>query len=602
MGIDRIRRSSAMLLVAWIALAVAAGAQAPADEPAPDAPAADRPAEPAAEPDGPLHELVRRGRERFDAGDWAGAQAAFAAAELKAPEDLRVAYDRGRTYHAAGDADNARSYYERVAGSGDVALAARALFNLGDLRVTSARGRLGDDPVALPKADREGVLADLASAIARYRGVLELRPDDEDARKNIETIRLWIVDMEERWRRADLEKAREQADLARYLQTLITRQIALRQATRYIDAGVDDAGKPVRFSEVAIGQADLRDEIPHVEKKVRAHIAAIGERLQGGGAAAPAPGAQPPAPQPLDPKVEEALQALEKQLLDGAGAAGTAMATAVNRLDTLELDAATTAQRNAVVELEKMWRSIAGLIPLLEGAIARQTTVAAATRLLAAGDEEAPRPDDLRTRLHEDSRDLQTRVHELLPLMESRAIAEADELRKTLESASSSGQAPTPGADPERDKKRLAALEYALERLPDAEAAMSRAKSELASDDVVAAGKAAEPAAEAEKILREIAEKFPKDEQQKPPENDPSENDPQPQDGEQPQPQDDKGKGEDKPETGAGDKDAPKKADERQLDREAARRALERMREARNKRDKQRRAVRGGRRPVERDW
>ncbi len=596
MAMDRIRCLSAIVLATWLAVAV--GAQTP-----PDGDAASEAPPVEAEPDAPLHELVRRGRERFEAGDYAGAQSAFAAAELKAPEDLRVAYDRGRTYHAAGDADNARTHYERVAGSGDVALAARALFNLGDLRVASARGRLGEDPVALPKEQRDEVIADLAAAIKRYRAVLELRPTDAGARRNIETIRLWIVDMEERWRRADREKEREQVDLARYLQLLITRQMSLRQATRYIDAGVDDAGKPVRFSEVAIGQAELRDEIPHVEEKVRGHVAKIVERLQAGGAA-PTPGAPPPAPKPLDPKVEEQLQALEKQLLDGAAAAGTAMATAVNRLDTLELDAATTAQRDAVVELEKMWRSIASLIPLLEGAIARQATVADATRVLAAGDDEEPRADDLRVRLHEDSRDVQTRVHELLPLMESRAIKEADELRKTLESTPAGGQAQAPGADPERSKELLEALEYALERLPDVEAAMARAKTELAGESVVAAAKAAEPAAEAEKILREIAEKFPKDDKGQRPDRDKNEQEQQPQDGEQPQPKDDEGQGEPekKSEDAAGDKEKQQKADKRELDREAARRALERMREARNKRDKKRRGVRGGRRPVERDW
>ena len=524
-----------------------------------------------------VHGLVEAGKRLFAAGKFDQAQEKFAAAEVQAPENPVIAYNRALTYQAAGNVAKAEDYYRKAEFSRDTDLNVRTTFNLGTLRILKARALLGEDPVKVGTEDREAILDHLEAAVARFRTVLETRPKDTDARYNIEVIRLWVKDMTDRWRKADREKARSEADLVKYLEYLMNAQEVLEDETEALQEGENaPSGRPVRLEQVIRVQEELGDEIPHLKDKVKAFIQKMAEKT----AAPGAPGAATPR---ADPKQLEKLNQAEAQLTALADRAGKAMDEAVQALGDLALGRAATSQSTAHDRLLDMWKGLADFMAVLARAIRGQDAVIAGTEPFCEEVGEEETQEEVKAREIEAAQGLkkdQVEVRDLVPLLTARAQGMKSQLQKA--------PAPKPGGQPPGQpspQEIVKALDKALELLPDADAAMKAAVRAVGDRSWKTGLEEEKKAAD---ILSKIRDLFKnkkdqkKDEQKK---QDQKKND-------------SKKKDEQK-------KDDAKKPprDPRKMTPEEAERQLQKMREKRKKRDKKRHAEAAARRPrVEKDW
>ncbi|GAB4256286.1 MAG: hypothetical protein Kow0092_02240 [Deferrisomatales bacterium] len=129
--------------------------------------------------------LVRQGLERYEAGDYAGAEESLLAAQVEAPAAPEIAFDLGNAQYRAGKFEDALGSYSAALREAGEELKAAALFNRGN-----AAFRLG----RLEEAARD------------YRAALEMRPEDPDARLNLE----YALRLLEEQRRRQEERSEEQ--------------------------------------------------------------------------------------------------------------------------------------------------------------------------------------------------------------------------------------------------------------------------------------------------------------------------------------------------------------------------------------------------------
>ena len=164
---------SAVLLLAGLAAATPAAAQ---QEPAPAAPPASF--------DDPW--------EAYAAGAWDQAVQGFVDRQVERPDEPALALNLGSSYYKMRDFESADEAFGRAALAADPELRQEALYNLGN------------------SAYRQGRLEE---AVELYRGALELDPDDEDAKFNLEFVRDEIRRrLEEARQRQQQQQQQQQGD------------------------------------------------------------------------------------------------------------------------------------------------------------------------------------------------------------------------------------------------------------------------------------------------------------------------------------------------------------------------------------------------------
>lgn len=115
--------------------------------------------------------LVREGLGHYEAGRYDKALKSFIDAQVEEPGSPEIAYDLGNAYYRAGEFEEAMRNYQVAARDGEKQLRRDALFNHGN-----AAYRLGR----------------LEEAIEKYGEVLTENPEDGDARKNLEFVKLQL--------------------------------------------------------------------------------------------------------------------------------------------------------------------------------------------------------------------------------------------------------------------------------------------------------------------------------------------------------------------------------------------------------------------------
>lgn len=131
-------------------------------------------------------ERVARASAAYAAGDYDAALTDYAEAEVDCPACPELAYNEGLAYYRKGDFDKARERFNSALATRDLGLEARAKYNLGDVAYSQALEKLSSLKEAIDLARQ---------AIVHYRDALDLTPEDEDARANIETAQLLIKDL-----------------------------------------------------------------------------------------------------------------------------------------------------------------------------------------------------------------------------------------------------------------------------------------------------------------------------------------------------------------------------------------------------------------------
>ncbi len=133
------------------------------------------------------------------AGEYEKALEGFRDAEVSFPESSELAYNRGVALYRLGSFDEAKAAFASALSTRDLALEQKAKFNLGNCAYSQALQKL---------TDYAGAIEELRRAIDYYRDALELDPDDQDARANIETAYLLVKDLLDK-KKQEEEKQKE---------------------------------------------------------------------------------------------------------------------------------------------------------------------------------------------------------------------------------------------------------------------------------------------------------------------------------------------------------------------------------------------------------
>ena len=119
-------------------------------------------------PEGKAPERYRSPKDAWDEGAWDQALQGFLDMEVVKPESSALQMNIGAAHYRLGDFDAATLSFAAAAANGDEGAKAGAYYNLGNV------------------AFRQGQLEE---AIAHFQRSLELDPDDEDAKFNLEFVR-----------------------------------------------------------------------------------------------------------------------------------------------------------------------------------------------------------------------------------------------------------------------------------------------------------------------------------------------------------------------------------------------------------------------------
>lgn len=158
-----------VLLAAWLPLGAPTWAQSPSPEPT----AADQgpPPDLSGDPTQPLNTPPRQfdsPYEAYEAAVYDQALQGFVNDQVERPEDPELALNIGNSHYKMKNYPEAEKAFGNAALAGDPTVREQALYSLGNC------------------AFRQGKLED---AVELYKGALDLDPDDEDAKFNLEFVR-----------------------------------------------------------------------------------------------------------------------------------------------------------------------------------------------------------------------------------------------------------------------------------------------------------------------------------------------------------------------------------------------------------------------------
>ncbi len=146
------------------------------------------------------HALVAEGNQAFADGDHTTARECYRSAAEVLPRSPEVVYNVGVTSYMLGDYVGARDALNRSLLTRDPALEAKIKFNLGNIACALASKNMSNPPEAIEL---------LKTGMGHYRDALELDPDDEDARINIELAQLFIKKLLDKLKQQQKEQQRQ---------------------------------------------------------------------------------------------------------------------------------------------------------------------------------------------------------------------------------------------------------------------------------------------------------------------------------------------------------------------------------------------------------
>ncbi len=283
---------------------------------------------------------VSEGLGHFEAKEYQKAAAAFAEAETAEPDDPRILFNLACAKAAAGDQEKAIELYQQVAQSPELELAVLARYNLGCASVALARSVFGENPEEASEDARKQGMDHLAAAAGYFRDCIQMDGECDDARRNLEVLRVWTKHMKALWREKDRQKLRDSMDLMQFLKWLEGQEVELRGGVKTLSKAPDSPRRRQATYMTASQQRELKEEIPHLKNK-------IGQALTQAQAMPQGPrGSQ--SPQAMAAPAADVQKAAEV-LTSLAGEAEGAMGKAAESLDARALDSAKTSQ-GAVLE------------------------------------------------------------------------------------------------------------------------------------------------------------------------------------------------------------------------------------------------------------
>ena len=310
---------------------------------------------------------VQEGIRHFAAGDFDAASRSFSEADVADPDNPAIVYDRACALAAASDPDKAKELFQEASLGRDLNLAARAHYNLGCLVAASGRAALGTDPVAAPPQQRQPAIDALLTAVGHYRDCLRLEDDHGDARHNLELIRLFIKNIQARWKEQDQQKERKEMGLLEFLQRVEQRQSELRSVVRDLQPEPDSPRRRETTREAGGAQAELADEIEPLKGKITQHIQPVrqAQTMQSG----------------TDPDAKHSSRAeqAEELLHQLADETGDLMLKASSTIEAGEFSDSHFMQREVLNRLNQIFMAAAPFLNVLQKAVPQQEKLTAAT-------------------------------------------------------------------------------------------------------------------------------------------------------------------------------------------------------------------------------
>lgn len=311
---------------------------------------------------GETYEDVREGLRQYQAAEYESAQQLFAAAAVelersRSSQAAIAAFDEACALHRKGDKEKARERYLKAGLSPDKAIATASHFNLGTLSAENARSLAGANPDNVAAEDREKILNELRQAVTSYRHALELNPEHQPTRRNLELVRMWIKYYSDRWYEIDRQKRREESSLIQFLEFLMTTQNALKQSVQQLP---ENAPTDIH-AQLKKNQDELAEELPFLRDK-------IAKELQPQNSP---PGTNSP-PQQVPPEVKEGIELLQSW----SDKALEEMQAASSQLFKAKSANAVPHQQEAVNQLEQIWDAVIPFHPLLAKELGDQTKIA----------------------------------------------------------------------------------------------------------------------------------------------------------------------------------------------------------------------------------
>lgn len=463
------------------------------------------------------HRLVTAGVESYAAGEWAKSAEAFRRAGEALPEENLVFFDQGVAEMALGRHAEARAAYLRAATAPDTQIAVDARYNLGLLSAEEAKSQLGENPIEVDKESRAGILQALEQASVSFRECLELKPQHQDARHNLELVRRYSKEIQDLWKQYDKQKEREEMDALQFIEHLQRQQAEIRNLSWQNRKGPPSPRWNQLLRNFAQTQEDLAKEIDPLKLKLR-------EALQPPEAGQPgSPAAQPQ----VDPQqIQQMLENLEALAED----AREAMDEASYELFSRQVEAAREAQKFAAQNLENLYRALAPLDRLLRKGIKEQQA------LLKIDD---PAEDLEIVRVQERQGNIQAWCS-LIALHAEQQLEQLKPMAQQLPPLPDEEDAASENEVEEDEQTKhlrqlLKAMETAVELAPQAEQSSAAAYAELEQEILPAARPHQETTLE---LLKKIAEEMPKSDQQEEGENQEEQDQEQQEDQEEEQEQD----------------------------------------------------------------
>ena len=271
---------------------------------------------------------VGRGNALFDQQDYTAALEAYKEAAAQLPDAPEVVYNQGVTHYALGDYGEAERLFRQVDRTArDLELVAAARYNLGNSKFQQG--------MAQRESNVQQALSALQASVAFYQGALELTPDDREAARNIEVVRLAIKDLLDQLQDQQREQ-QAQNEVAEQLRDLQQRQEEAAARSAQL------ANEPPPDSALSEALRQLREE----QQQISEETAAAAQRLD-----EQAGSAQPSStPEAGDERRQEAIQKLQ----DAQGR----QEQAADRLEGQEPQSAASHQRAAAEDIAEALRAL----------------------------------------------------------------------------------------------------------------------------------------------------------------------------------------------------------------------------------------------------
>ena len=277
---------------------------------------------------------VGRGNALFDRQDYTAALEAYTAAAAQLSDAPEVVYNQGVTHYALGDYGEAERLFRQVDRTAqDLELVAAARYNLGNSKFQQG--------MAQRESNVQQALSALQASVAFYQGALELAPDDQEAARNIEVVRLAIKDILDQLQDQQQEQ-QAQNEVAEQLRDLQQRQ----EEAAARSAQLANEPPPEAARSEALRQ--LREEQQQISEETAAAARQLDEQA---GSAQPSGTPSPSGvPEAGDEQRQEALQKLQD--------AQSQQGQAADRLEGQEPQSAATHQRAAAEDIAEALRAL----------------------------------------------------------------------------------------------------------------------------------------------------------------------------------------------------------------------------------------------------